>query len=285
MPTQRTVPEKNSELQGQISHLLDGVRRRSSSPPAPRDMQQLPLWSDLERAMPNLLARSALFAPIARGRRAMHEGAEVASRSDVQILYSGRQLDMADADVFMQALEIAKRNPLDQPFVVNRAEFLRSIHRPLGKSQYDWLDSVMKRLKFTALTINHGAQLYELSLLAEWGRDKETGEYAMMVSSKILKMFGRQLKEFGLIDWQSRFQLEKRVELAKWMQTYVASHRRGQEHRIGLAFLHEWSGYKGPLRQFRTKLGEALGELARVGTVEPGYFVRKKDDMVIYRRP
>ena len=243
---------------------------------------QLPLWHDLERAMPNMIARSALFAPIARGRRAMHEGHEIACRSDVQILYSGRQLDMADADVFMQALEIAKRRPLGEPFAINRAEFLRAIKRPLGKSQYDWLDSVMKRLKFTTLTINHGDQLYELSLIAEWGRDKSSGEYVVMVSPKIMKMFIRH--EFGLIDWESRFQIEKRVELAKWMQTYVASHARGREHRISMRYLHEWSGYKGPLRQFRTKLTEALEELSRVGAIRPGFFIRPKDSMVVYNR-
>jgi hypothetical protein len=274
-----------SNLPTRIGDLLERQARGGAAPARSieDEARQLPLWHDLERAMPNMIARSALFAPIARGRRAMHESSEIASRSDVSILYSGRQLDMADADVFMQALEIAKRKPLDQPFTVNRAHFLKAISRPVGNSQYTWLDSVLKRLKFTALTINHGSQLYELSLIAEWGRDKETGEYVMMISSKILKMFGRQ--EFGLIDWQSRFQLEKRVELAKWMQTYVASHERGKEHRIGLRYLHEWSGYKGPLRQFRTKLREALDELARVGVVEPGYFVRTKDDMVVYRRP
>ena len=246
---------KPSNLPRRIGDIIDRQIGNGADADAPSEARQLPLWHDLERAMPNMIARSALFAPIARGRRAMHERSEIASRSDVSILYSGRQLDMADADVFMQALEIAKRKPLDQPFTVNRADFLRAISRPLGNSQYTWLDNVLKRLKFTALTINHGTQLYELSLVAEWGRDKESAEYVMMISSKIVKMFGRQ--EFGLIDWQSRFQLEKRVELAKWMQTYVASHERGKEHRIGLRLLHEWSGYKGPIRHFRSKMQDA----------------------------
>jgi hypothetical protein len=69
------------------------------------------------------------------------------------------------------------------------------------------------------------------------------------------------------------------------MQTYVASHERSKEHRIGLALLHEWSGYKGPLRQFRTKMREALDELERIGAITMGSFIRPKDDMVVWRRP
>lgn len=269
------------QMPKRIQELL--AKNAAHAQPEKTAPMQLPLWHDLERAMPNMIARSALFAPIARGRRAMHEGHEIASRSDTKLLYSGRQLDMADADVFMQAMEFSKRHPMGEPFTVNRAEFLRAIRRGDGKSQYEWLDSVMKRLKFTTLTINHGNQTYELSLISEWGRDKDTGEYVMMVSPKIVKMFERQ--EFGLINWENRFKLEKRVELAKWMQTYVASHERGKEHRISLALLHKWSGYTGPLRQFRSKLSEALSELARLAIIQEGFFIREKDDMVVYSRP
>ena len=41
----------------------------------PAQDQQLPLWPDLERAIPNQLARSSLFAPISRGARKTHDRA------------------------------------------------------------------------------------------------------------------------------------------------------------------------------------------------------------------
>ena len=153
----------DAQLPKRLSTIIDRVQPKSVRPASQDNSRpiQLPLWHDLERAMPNMIARSALFAPIARGRRPMHERHEIASRSDAQLLYSGRQLDMADADVFMQALELAKRHRVGEPFAVNRADFLRAINRALGNSQYEWLDQTMKRLKFTTLTINHGSQTYE----------------------------------------------------------------------------------------------------------------------------
>ena len=56
-----------------------------------QDRQQLPLWPDLERAIPNHLARSSLFAPISRGARKTHDRAEIASREDVKIMFTGKQ--------------------------------------------------------------------------------------------------------------------------------------------------------------------------------------------------
>lgn len=264
-----------------LAEILGKHLPKNGSAQQPQEAVQLPLWHDLERAMPNALARSALFAPVRPGRREMHDRVQIAGRDDVRLLYSGKQLDMADADVFLQVLELAKRHPLDTSFPINRAEFLRAINRDTGSAQYKWLDNAFQRLKFNVITCQYGTQLYELSLIAEWGRDEKTGEYMMMVPSKILNLFNRQ--QFGLINWEQRFEISKRVDLAKWLQTYAASHSRG-EHRIGLTKLKTWSGYKSPLRHFRMAVNEALAELARVRIIEENYYIRDRDDMVVWTR-
>ena len=76
---------KPSNLPRRIGDIIDRQIGNGADADAPSEARQLPLWHDLERAMPNMIARSALFAPIARGRRAMHERSEIASRSDVSI--------------------------------------------------------------------------------------------------------------------------------------------------------------------------------------------------------
>jgi hypothetical protein len=98
---------------------------------------QLPLWADFERAIPNHLARSSLFAPIARGKRKMLDNVELASPNGVQITYSGHQLDMGDCDVFMQALHEIRLAPLGERVRINRAAFLRGMGRSgHGTSNY-----------------------------------------------------------------------------------------------------------------------------------------------------
>jgi len=46
-------------------------------------------WSEEDRAIPNAIARSALFAPIRRGRRPLYDETLIASRADVEIAIPG----------------------------------------------------------------------------------------------------------------------------------------------------------------------------------------------------
>lgn len=241
---------------------------------------QLPLWPEMEAAMPNAIARSALFAPIAKGRRKVHDRARISSREDVEISYTGKQLDIADQDVFYQALQLGRQAHLGDLVRINRADFLRAIGRSDGKSQYDWLDEVMHRLKSGVLTLNTKRFMGEVSLINYWGRDNVTGEYEMTLDKRIIGMFSGQ--EYGLIDWKKRLRIEKRVDLSKWMQTYIASHARGQ-HSIGLRYLKEWSSYNSPLRKFREAMSEALQELERLEIIANAK-IRERDKMVCYTR-
>ena len=64
-----------SSLDAALARIKERV---ANTPPAPAqtippERRQLPLWPDLERAIPNHLARSSLFAPIAPGRRKQHD--------------------------------------------------------------------------------------------------------------------------------------------------------------------------------------------------------------------
>jgi hypothetical protein len=61
--------------------------------------------------MPNHVARSSLFAPVARGRKVLHEQAVLVSRADATITYTGYQLDEAQADAWMQLMFEAKDDP------------------------------------------------------------------------------------------------------------------------------------------------------------------------------
>uniref|UniRef100_UPI0039F7093F plasmid replication initiator TrfA n=1 Tax=Sulfuriferula sp. GW6 TaxID=3345112 RepID=UPI0039F7093F len=92
------------------SEALQRVAQRAEEAKNKAEMEQkqLPLWADWERAMPTSISRSALFAPIGRGRRKRHVDAVIDSRKDVLLTWTGEQLDMGDADVFMQALDLAK---------------------------------------------------------------------------------------------------------------------------------------------------------------------------------
>lgn len=113
----------------------------------------LPGLEEFMRAMPNHIARSSLFAPVARGRKKLHKDIVLVSRADAVIKFSGEQLDEAQADVWMQAMHEAGRASLGEPVTINRAAFLQAIGRDTGRWQYEWLHRTMHALTFAMLVI------------------------------------------------------------------------------------------------------------------------------------
>ena len=78
--------------------------------------------------------------------------------------------------------------------------------------------------------------------------DPDTDSYYIKFDPRILALFHN--REYALIDWEKRKQLAKRVDMAKWLQNYLASHEPGL-HRIGLRLLKEWMDYASPIHKFR----------------------------------
>lgn len=251
----------NSKPSRKAGEILQGLGKKIADQP-----KQLPLWDDLQRAMPNVIARSSLFAPIKRGKRPFLRDAPISSRSDVAILYSGEQLDMADCDVFLQALDMAKKSALGEPIRFNRGRFLKAINKSTGKNDYEWLNTAIKRLQGAVVEIIPKAgPSYSFSLLGKKKYDPDQEEYFIAVDPDIVKAFTGS--QYGLIDWEARLSLAHQVDLAKWLQGYLASHAKGV-HRVAISSIQEWSGrVSSRPDHFRTALLQAAEELLRVGAI------------------
>ena len=258
-PVATVKPKKTEATKQTIAHQttknpLDG---RSSS---------LPLFPLLDSAMPNHLARSSLFAPIKTGTRQIHEKALMASRGDASIYYSGHQLDMADNDVFLQALRVAQGARLGDSIYFNRAHFLRDIGRTTGKSQYEWLQESFYRLTSGTVLIHTKRYKAALHLIDGYALDEDTGEYWLRMNPEIIKLFGHM--EYGLVDMHTRLRIGRKQDMAKWLQNYVATHEEGKTHVISAQLLQLWSGSTGRLRDFQARsLLKALEELERLGLI------------------
>lgn len=236
-------------------------------------------WSEEDRAIPNAIARSALFAPIRRGRRPLYNEALIASRGDVEIRYTGDQLDMADQDVWLLLIEIARRLPIGSQIAVSRYGILKALRKNTGKSDHDWLLGSIKRLVKSTVWIKARRYQAALHLVDSFELDEKTGKYSMRLNPELVKLYDKN--EYALIDWERRQALKRHVDLAKWLQAYIATHQRGEEHRIGIRLLKEWSGAKSALRHFRQDLRSALSELERLGEIENP---RIEADVVVWKR-
>ena len=231
----------------------------------------LPGMDEFMRAMPNHIARSSLFAPVARGRRKLHDATILQSRGDAEIRFSGKQLDEAQADVWMQAMKEAERQPLGTPVVINRTDFLRAIGRTKGGENFKWLHRTMQDLAFAMLVIEVTkadgkpklsiGKTRALHLIAGFDYDEASEEYTLTIDPRWHAMYGN--REFALIDWEKRREFGRNQDMAKTLQRLVATSSNPVQ-RYALDWLKGKMEYSGRMRDFRDALTRACTELERL---------------------
>lgn len=247
-------------------------KARKDASPTP----QLPFWPDETRANPNAFARSALFAPVAKGRRKSLWKSVLASREDVIITYSGQQLDEADRDVWLHILHVARMKPLGAEFEMTRRELLRALGRDVGKSQYVWLKGVVERLfsatmfiETTGYTIGPDSRGTGLRLLGSFEFHGGRDAYHFSIDRRTMALFQREA--YGLVEWRQRLMLQQ--DLAKWLHCLIVSNAPGVQ-RYALEDLRTWIGAADRARRFRARLEDAMRELEQIGLIRQACFGR-----------
>ncbi|PFH09142.1 TrfA protein [Collimonas sp. PA-H2] len=242
------------------------------------------------RAMPNQIARSSLFAPIAKGHRKMHNATVLVSRKDGVLEYSGEQLDEADADIVLQLMYEALQSIPGQPVTINRAAFLRAIGRNTGKSDYTWLHRRIKALTAATLFIearrSDGSAKYRVGdtkafhILSDFEYNEGAETYTYTLDQRWKVLFGN--REFALIDWEKRLNIGRGQDMAKALQLLVAT-SADPVQRYALDWLKAKMQYGSPLRKFKVAIKAATDELERLQIIAGARFAlntRGKEQMV-----
>jgi hypothetical protein len=229
-------------------------------------------------AFPNHLNRSSFIAPIARGRRKFHRQAEMVTRRDCVLEYTGEQLDEADGDLIMALIAFAQPFPLGSPVPLNRKDLLRKI-KPggIGSTQYDWLYRSMKRLREGVLFLearrSDGSTRYIIGKMESFNvlkylkYEEETETYTFVLDPRWIVMFGN--REYALIDWDKRMQIGRGQDMAKTLQRLVAT-SSDPIQRYALDWLKEKMEYSGRMRDFSKALIRAVCELKRLEIIANG---------------
>lgn len=231
----------------------------------------LPGMGEFFRAMPNHIARSSLYAPIAKRERVFHRDTVLVTRSDAQITYTGEQLDEADADLTLQLIFEARSVPLGLPVKLKRSTLLTDMGRATGRTQYQWLHSRMKALTVATLFIeakNHaGESKFKIGhtegfhILQRFTYDEEAGIYTFLLDPRWITLFAN--REFTYINWKKRLQIGRGQDMAKTLQRLVAT-SSDLVQRYSLEWLKEKMQYAGRMRDFREALIRAMNELERL---------------------
>lgn len=237
---------------------------------------EMPFWPDEFHAMPNWLARGALFSVRSRkDDRPILNKTKIASRREVTLYMSGYQLDQGDADTWMHMIKLCRGAILggDRRIHFERKQVLEGMLRSVGSTSYNWLEESIERLHTAAITIEvlqDGKIRYKAGfhLIDEYKIDKKTGEYWIKINEQAAALFGGNM--YGYVDMKKRHALGRNASLAKWLYSYVVSHAPGREHSISVELLHEWCGTKTRIGRFHDLLEGALKALQKHEIISNG---------------
>ncbi len=246
-------------------------------------------------AFPNHLNRSSFIAPIARGRRKFHRQAEMVTRKDCVLEYTGEQLDEADGDIIMALIAFAQPYPIGTPVPLNRAELLRKIKRSTGKHDYEWLHRRIKVLTEATLFLEakkpDGSTRYSIGktvsfrIIAGFSYDDEDETYSYSLDPRWVQMFGN--REYSLINWDKRMQIGRGQDMAKTLQRLLATSADSVQ-RYALDWLKDKMEYAGRMRDFREAITRAVHELERLEIVANGSIedsTKGKPQLVLWLQP
>lgn len=289
-------PQSKSDLVSMVS----AMRERAKSSGRLKDLEetpvQLPMWEDDARALPNSLARGALFTAAKSDDRKYFKKLNVASLGGLEIQYRGEELRQDDASVFMTLLHLARHFPLGQPIHFTAYSMLKELGWSINKAEYQHLKECCDRLSATNVTVaiekrttakglsNSASAGYAGSLIRSFAwRDSEgqqLSQWYVLLEPKIAQLFSENT--FSLFAWSERKLIGGRAPLALWLHSFLITHR--EPLPISVPKYYELSASRAKdMADFRRRLRAALQKLVDIKFLKS--FIIKNDVVYLTRTP
>ena len=232
---------------------------QTSESTLPAQVLQLEWWDDSKHAGPNALFRSALFPALNyKQPRRYLDRERVFAVAGVEVIFTGKQFDQSDLDVYLELLHLAQPFPLGTSVRFAAHALLKAIGRSTGNANHKWLHEVLIRLCAGVVEVTDHTKRYFGHLVEGGMKDELTSHYDISLNPKLAVLFG-----FGMwatLDRTQRHALG-RNGVAKALHAYYSTHAGAGPHRFetlaGIAGLTD----KNP-RKIRMKLKTAHEVLA-----------------------
>lgn len=230
-------------------------------------------WSDDQRAMPNVFARSALFTIRNKtAPRAVRQGAVIFhAGKDSALTYTGIELRAEDDElVWQQVMEYAKRAPLGEAVSFTLYELCTDVGWSINGRYYKKAEECLLRLKATAITATSErlGRLEAVSMIRDFqmvGRGTKASRCQVVIDEKIVVVFAGQ--------HYSKFQWAKYLELsptARRMFDYFATHREPFPLKLE-AFRLVCGSDSERTKKWREQTNKACQEMSDSGLVKAAW--------------
>jgi hypothetical protein len=247
-------------------------------------MRQLKLYEH-KSVLPNLAARSTLFAPVRRGRRPFSRdwtpvdlltinGAPDPAMDGVEVSYRGEQLSQLDLNVWLMLISFDQRRGGDGVAAFSRAEALRWLRKKDGSRNYKLLDAHIARLGWTqAQILVHGQDAEGKPEAVKYRGSLVKCDYTHETRQLHIVELSDALKGFFAVDNWTLVNTDQRLELGsnEWAMAVHAFLSTNKAPEKGLWITWEtayglwgqgWSDQSRFRRKFRERV---LKPLAQIG--------------------
>jgi hypothetical protein len=274
--------------------IIETARKKSSRPKTisaqellPAEVQnakQLPLWPNFVRALPNPLARSALFSISHNSAsRAYLKEQKIASINGVSIFYTGEELRQRDEDVFLQLLHFARSTPLGEWVDFTAYGLVKALGWSINSRSYNDLRSILDRLSATNIIVSFGEsgqEGYSGSLVRKFmwrtPEGQKLSQWRVYFEPEIIALFAPA--SYTHIYWELRLSLPP---LAKWLHSFYSTHESPFDYKVKT--LHELCGSSSKLHHYREMLADALELLKSKQFLIEGAISRETDLVHVVR--
>ena len=269
-PKRKTAVEKTADKVSEVKQAALLKHTKEQIKAMQLSLFDLAPWGDDMRAMPNDLARTALFTTrnkkTPREVRQQHVIFHV--NKDVLITYTGIELRADDDElVWQQVLEYAKRSPVGTPVSFTFYELCTDLGWPINGRYYDKAEECLTRLQATAMQFSSGriGRLESVSLIHRFrvlDRGKKTSRCQVEIDEEMVVLFAG--------DHYSKFVWEKYRELsptARRMFDYFVSHKEPFPLKLE-TFRLMCGSDSARLKKWREQTGQACEELSQSGLIK-----------------
>lgn len=230
--------------------------------PTKAEIIQLPLWSEDKRGTPNSALRGSLFSAIHGNQRKILYRKLICDEPNLKIIFTGKQLDQSDLDVWEMVLHMARQQDLGTYIYFTARGFLKSLGRNIGKTDHEWLKDSLERLVESTIKITHDGYTYADNMIS-FAREEETQRYKLSLNPAISKLF---LAGWTGINFEDRQKIGKRP-LALWLHGYISSHVKIYPTKTET--YHRLSGSNNScMRDFKRHLKNALEHLKKLKLIQ-----------------
>jgi len=236
--------------------------------------QQLPLWPEAVRAVPNAVLRGALFS-VSTERESFKVATLIASVEGIEIRFQGTRPNQSDLDVWEMLLHLARLQPLSSEIQFTSHSLLKELGRGTGGKDHEELKQQIRNLALggAEITWTKERKTFGGTLISSFFRDEDTGLYVVKFNRDFGKLYS---SGHTSIDWDERKSLG-RNNVAKWLHGFYSSHEQPYPYKVET--LQRLCGSTSVRKEFRQRLRTALEMLVALGTIT-SWEIDSKTDLV-----